>query len=339
MASAPVFWTTKDKNIITAFSVTYWHIPYTIYEFDASTLVTVGAPFEGHTQTISGLALSLDCTLLASTSYDKTIKLWAFESRQLLASFDIRSTACHLILSPDSRQLVYITMRKNICLCNIPPEILASIQPVPQVRIGHGVPRNPPLADSGALSSTPNRSTSEAPPNAQQSHPSHSLQFTPISFARRRVGSKSWTDRQPGTSRMQPTEPRFQPLRLRKDPLSSDGGPMIDVPSTTISPVMNHLPLPRIPSSTVASWPPQLRSDSHDLLPSSSHTDTVLPVRNDRPDNLPETMLQNLSKYITKDGDYPVARGGFGEIWKCSFHINRGSVKVCHGKSIAGVCC
>ncbi|KAG0703871.1 kinase-like domain-containing protein [Suillus ampliporus] len=27
-------------------------------------------------------------------------------------------------------------------------------------------------------------------------------------------------------------------------------------------------------------------------------------------------MLQDLSKYITKDEDYPVARGGFGEIWK-----------------------
>ncbi|KAG2035022.1 kinase-like domain-containing protein [Suillus americanus] len=123
-------------------------------------------------------------------------------------------------------------------------------------------------------------------------------------------------------------EPRFQPLRLRKDPLSSNGGSMVDLPSTTISPVMNYLPLPRIPLSTVASCPPQLLSDPHDLLPSSSHADTVLPVCNDTPDNLLETTLQDLSKYITKDNDYPVARGGFGEIWKCTFHINRTSVKV-----------
>ncbi|KAG2095090.1 kinase-like domain-containing protein [Suillus discolor] len=36
-------------------------------------------------------------------------------------------------------------------------------------------------------------------------------------------------------------------------------------------------------------------------------------------------MLQDLSEYITKDGDYPITRGGFGEIWKCTY---RSSVKV-----------
>ncbi|KAG1752440.1 kinase-like domain-containing protein [Suillus paluster] len=39
-------------------------------------------------------------------------------------------------------------------------------------------------------------------------------------------------------------------------------------------------------------------------------------------------MLQDLSRYITKDEDYPVARGGFGEIWKCTYIINRRPVKV-----------
>ncbi|KAG2156410.1 kinase-like domain-containing protein [Suillus clintonianus] len=39
-------------------------------------------------------------------------------------------------------------------------------------------------------------------------------------------------------------------------------------------------------------------------------------------------MLQDLSKYITKDGDYPVARGGLGEIWKCTYFMDRLSIKV-----------
>ncbi|KAG0701780.1 kinase-like domain-containing protein [Suillus ampliporus] len=39
-------------------------------------------------------------------------------------------------------------------------------------------------------------------------------------------------------------------------------------------------------------------------------------------------MLQDLSKYITKDEDYPVARGGFGEIWKCTYHLDRRPIKV-----------
>ncbi|KAG2350998.1 hypothetical protein BDR05DRAFT_955159 [Suillus weaverae] len=101
--------------------------PRTIYEFDASTLETVGAPFKGHTSIISGLALSSDCALLASSSYDNTIKLWVFESRQLLASFDVKSPIT-LVLSPDSRQLAYTNWNDcNIYICNIPASILASI--------------------------------------------------------------------------------------------------------------------------------------------------------------------------------------------------------------------
>jgi len=40
-----------------------------------------------------------------------------------------------------------------------------------------------------------------------------------------------------------------------------------------------------------------------------------------------EPILRDLSEYITKVGDYPVARGGFGEIWKCLYQTPGGSVK------------
>ncbi|KAG1779582.1 hypothetical protein EV702DRAFT_1277067 [Suillus placidus] len=96
-----------------------------IIEFDASTLKTVGAPFK-HISPIRSLALSSDCVLLASFSY-YTIKLWAFESRQLLASFDVKSPIT-LVLSPDSRQLAYTSRDDTkISICNIPVNILASI--------------------------------------------------------------------------------------------------------------------------------------------------------------------------------------------------------------------
>jgi hypothetical protein len=82
-------------------------------------------------------------------------------------------------------------------------------------------------------------------------------------------------------------------------------------------------------SSTVGSRPSQSRPEPRELLPSSSHTHAAFSACNDEPDNLPpEATLQDLSKYIIKDGDYPVARGGFGEIWKCTYHKNRSSVKV-----------
>jgi WD40 repeat protein len=134
-SAAPVFWTTTDRTIVAAFSFTY-DSPVMIYEFDASTLETVGAPFKGHTDTIIGLALSSDCALLASASDDHTIKLWAFESRQLLASFHVMFSH-HLIFSPDSRQLAYTTQyNTKIYLCNTPPDIL-------QI----SALRNPPLSD------------------------------------------------------------------------------------------------------------------------------------------------------------------------------------------------
>jgi hypothetical protein len=133
----PVFWTTEDRTIVTAFTFATEH-PKTIYEFDSSRLETVGTPFEGRTHChISGLAVSIDCVLLASASWDNTIKLWAFESRQLLASFD-RVATNFLVLSPDSRQIAYTTHYgpPKIYICNIPPETVDSIWPTRQT---HGV--------------------------------------------------------------------------------------------------------------------------------------------------------------------------------------------------------
>jgi hypothetical protein len=133
----PVFWTTEDKSIIAVPMFTVdpgirEQDPTTIYEFDASTLNTVGDPFEGHMSVICGLALSSDCVLLVSASWDSTIKLWSFESRQLLASFDA-SLEGPLLFSPDSRQLAYTAWEEpNIHVCDIPVNILASIGLVKQ---------------------------------------------------------------------------------------------------------------------------------------------------------------------------------------------------------------
>jgi WD40 repeat protein len=123
----PIFWTTKHKTIVTGFNPLDDKIMM-ISEFDALTLKTVGAPFK-HTSSILGLALSSDCVLLASSSY-LTIKLWAFESRQLLASFDVKSLHT-LLFSPDSRQLAYTSFNDTkIYICDIPANILANIESV-----------------------------------------------------------------------------------------------------------------------------------------------------------------------------------------------------------------
>jgi WD40 repeat protein len=132
---SPVLWTNNNQTVIAAFEFTadseselgVYDTAKTTYEFDAITLETVGAPFEGHTKTIGGLALSFDHALLASTSYDDTIKLWAFQSRQLLASVDIPNLS-RLVLSPNSHQLAYTVYTAGdckICICDTPPDVLA----------------------------------------------------------------------------------------------------------------------------------------------------------------------------------------------------------------------
>jgi WD40 repeat protein len=125
-----VLWTRKDRTIVTPFTFNTEYAK-TIYEFDSSTLEIIGTPFEGHTDLVTGLALSFDCALLASASFDHTIKLWAFESRQLLASFD-QSATHFLVLSPDSRKLACTTYEPGspqIYIRNIPLDILTSIWP------------------------------------------------------------------------------------------------------------------------------------------------------------------------------------------------------------------
>ncbi|KAJ8582338.1 WD40 repeat-like protein [Rhizopogon salebrosus TDB-379] len=145
----PVFWTTKDRTIVAAFCFTEGDNggSKTIYEFDSSTLETVGTPFEGHTHPVSGLALSNDSTLLASTSYDSTIKLWAFESRHLLASF-VGTAANQLVLSPDSRKLAYTNYGSHkIYIYDISPDILASIWPTQEAPTT-SAPASSPIGDS-----------------------------------------------------------------------------------------------------------------------------------------------------------------------------------------------
>ncbi|KAG2073608.1 hypothetical protein BDR04DRAFT_293375 [Suillus decipiens] len=146
----PDSWTTKDKSIVAAFSFTDDY-PAMIYEFDASILKTVGTPFKGHTRTVTSLALSPDCVLLASSSDDNTIKLWAFESRQLLTSFNVKFPKI-LILSPDSRQMAYATWDDtNIYICNILVNILASIGLADEVQ--HSTSKSKHSPHAGLLNS------------------------------------------------------------------------------------------------------------------------------------------------------------------------------------------
>jgi WD40 repeat protein len=138
-----VFWTNKE-TILAVFSFITEEDATIIYEFDASTLEIVGRPFEGHTKAIIGLALSFDGALIASASYDDTIRLWAFESRRVLASFDVQVAYFPpLILSPGSGQLTY-ARGSNIYICNIPPNILTSLGSAttgqPKVRLHPSLP-------------------------------------------------------------------------------------------------------------------------------------------------------------------------------------------------------
>jgi WD40 repeat protein len=156
VTKTPIFWTTQDKSIVAVFDFGDWNSPRhpdptdwdrrhpnlnTIYEFDALTLEIVRAPFGGHTHCITGLALSFDCALLVSASrHDETIKLWAFESRQLLASFDVRSIDL-FIFSPNSHQIAYTKWNDTkIYIYDPPPDILSSVRPIQEAQLKVCIP-------------------------------------------------------------------------------------------------------------------------------------------------------------------------------------------------------
>jgi hypothetical protein len=86
--------------------------------------------------TITGLALSFDCALLASASlrprqHHQALGHQCIKSHQLLASFD-QSDTHFLVLSPDSRKLAYTIFALGplkIYICNVPPDILTNVWP------------------------------------------------------------------------------------------------------------------------------------------------------------------------------------------------------------------
>ncbi|KAG2105036.1 WD40-repeat-containing domain protein [Suillus discolor] len=210
---APVFWTNKNKNILTTLinsDVTR------ISEFDASTLKIIGAPFAGHTEAVTNLALSFDGALLASaSSHDNTIKLWAFESRQLLASFDVQKPTC-IVLSPNSRQLAYTTSSKGdhkIYICNTAPEILASVGPVPEGRQTSSKtnPTFERLLESDATRRRRNLATSPAisfPPRLQKPLPTtESQRPTFLLHLRRFLRFSPSTNAVPPVQHGQPRDP------------------------------------------------------------------------------------------------------------------------------------
>ncbi|KAJ8591392.1 kinase-like protein [Rhizopogon salebrosus TDB-379] len=286
---ARVFWTHEDKTILAAFSFTD-DDPTTIYEFSALTLETVGAPFEGHTEIINGLALSFDGALLASASEDNTIKFWAFESRQVIASFYIRNPYI-LVLSPDSHQLAYTTLTTddhNIYVCDTPPDVLTTIRAQPNI----GRPKNPSF--DRALNSYTSRHHGDVRPTPATfpfiSSPQRLLRFPPA---------------------REPQQPAFFHRFRKLLRLSSRTYLHLnDQPNDALD---FATPLPSHPLSSLAATQEGSRIDPHENVQSS------VP---------PEVMLQDLTKNITKDEEYPAARGGFGEIWKCTCRTDQGLIKV-----------
>lgn len=66
-----------------------------------------------------------------------------------------------------------------------------------------------------------------------------------------------------------------------------------------------------------------------ELISLFTDTRTVLPILDHESGNFPpEAILPNLTGYVTKDDNYPAARGGFGEIWKCTYYNDRRPIKV-----------
>jgi hypothetical protein len=60
------------------------------------------------------------------------------------------------------------------------------------------------------------------------------------------------------------------------------------------------------------------------------NSDTAYPTFRDSFNltGLPQLPLQDLTGFIIKDGNFPVVRGGFGDVWKCTYHMNQKPINV-----------
>ncbi|KAG1815740.1 uncharacterized protein BJ212DRAFT_1481497 [Suillus subaureus] len=104
--------------------------------------------------------LSFDRALLASASrHDNTIKLWAFESRQLLASFTDQRVDL-LIFSPKSHQSVYTNWGETN-ICDPPPDIFSNIRSAQEAQ--PATTRNPDLLNSDATRRASRRNPAVVP--------------------------------------------------------------------------------------------------------------------------------------------------------------------------------
>ncbi|KAG1793979.1 uncharacterized protein HD556DRAFT_460680 [Suillus plorans] len=243
----PVFWTTKNKSIVAASNC--MDDDTTIHEFDASTLKIVGAPFK-HTEKIFGLALSSDCVLLASSSY-LIIKLWVFESRQLLASFDVSEYPA-LVFSPNSRQLAYTIFNDTkIFICDIPANILASVGLEAQPSTNKSDSRHAGLLNSDATPRPARRkpviipAMSPIPRPLPARDPHARLRFLRKLFSRTDAGRID----EPNLLDFPATSPLPRPL-----PKHDENSRRTPAPPTTQSSVINTFPTLKSPLNRLSSW-------------------------------------------------------------------------------------
>ncbi|KAJ8581389.1 kinase-like protein [Rhizopogon salebrosus TDB-379] len=315
--------------------------------WDAHTGREVGRPCKGHTDAICSLAISSDGSFIATASFDKTVRLWSTTTRQQIGQALVHSKWVQCVaISPDSTLLASCTSGKddhNFYLWSS-EDILEPYNALEKRKEWIEAEKLGDIAGAGTpqLSDSPRQNTLPILPS-ELSHDFRNLNLNAsppsrddtsvlgtVNPARPRSETNKSNDEIGGEGEESDEDQFFDvpatPTETSKESIHRKGDKQEDsdedVAFVDASSSVAHLSSPTSVVQIVASAAlpsHHQRQERHDVPPPLLQVQAELDV---------SVLLQDLTKYITKVEDYAVARGGFGEIWRCTYSTDQGPVTV-----------
>lgn len=106
----------------------------TIREWDSSTWLQVGEPWQGHSLAIRAIALNSNGTLVASASEDKYVHLWRLSDRQTIAIFKHSDEVHCVTFSTDGRHILSGGADNKLSKWQVPEDALPQDGPKEQAK-------------------------------------------------------------------------------------------------------------------------------------------------------------------------------------------------------------
>ncbi|OAX42759.1 WD40 repeat-like protein [Rhizopogon vinicolor AM-OR11-026] len=287
-----VVWSPDGQQLVSASddnTVKFW---------DTSTGQQIGQPCIGHTECIHSIAISSDGSFIATASNDRTVRLWSTDTHQQIEQTLEISDRVHCVAIPKNGTL------------------LASDGPGYDVYLWS-------IADMPKLHHEHERHKEELESNQEADF--HVLS-TPSSEGLTRESHN--TSAAYSLLMVPATSPETKIDRIRAG--NKDEGNVEDIRSFDVSAISKSARLFLLifkihPAVYLLGHTTTSQISFTGSAPQYSFVQGVLDSQLYFP---VEVALRDLTASITKVGNFPVARGGFGEVWKCIHQTDHGPTDV-----------